>query len=195
MPNEFVLHGESKTDIVIFDLDDTLIKTDAKVKVVSRSSGAVIKELTAEEFNEYIDSHHNMLDFEQFEDPEILRQGVFIHAVLKKLRSNYSKKIPVAILTARSSARLIRDFFLEKGIDIHPDLIIATSDPASGLTGSVAERKLQAIHRLHERGFKNFTFFDDNEDNLRLSKAVELQEGVKIALIVVEDEVPRKFTC
>jgi hypothetical protein len=42
-------------------------------------------------------------------------------------------------------------------------------------------------------GFRNFTFFDDNEDNLRLSKLMENEEGVTVTLIVVEDSVPKKF--
>ena len=31
---EFVLKGESKDRVIVFDLDDTLVKTDAKIKVI-----------------------------------------------------------------------------------------------------------------------------------------------------------------
>jgi FMN phosphatase YigB (HAD superfamily) len=177
----------------VFDLDDTLVKTDAKVKVVSRKTGKVLRELTAEEFNNYVHAPHRELDFDQFDDPEILRQGTFILAVLKKLRQTYRKGIPVAIVTARSSSTLVRDFFLENGIDIHPELVIAISDPNNDFVGSVAEKKLGALKKFHAMGFRNFTFFDDNEDNLRLSKLMENEEGVTVTLIVVEDSVPKKF--
>jgi hypothetical protein len=189
----FKLKGESKDRIVVFDLDDTLIKTDAKVKVVSRKTGKVIRDLLPEEFNSYVDKPHRFLVFDEFDDPEILRQGSFISAVLQKMLNYYSRKIPVAIVTARSSAKLVRDFFLEEGIDIHPELVVAVSDPESGLIGSVAEKKLQVLQKFHKMGFKDFTFFDDNEDNLRLSKLLEHEEGVKVKLIKVEDSVPKKF--
>ena len=189
----FLLKGESKTRLIVFDLDDTLVKTDAKVKVLSRKTGKVIKELTPEEFNFYVDHPSKILSFDDFENPEILRQGKFIHEVLEKLLSYYKRRIPVAIVTARSSSSLVRNFFLERGIDIHPELVIAVSDPTSGLEGeTIAQRKLNALKRLLSLGFKDFTFFDDNEDNLRLS--LEMKNlGAKIKLVKVEDSVPRNF--
>jgi len=32
--------------LVIFDLDDTLVKTDAKIKIVDRRTGKILKEMT-----------------------------------------------------------------------------------------------------------------------------------------------------
>jgi 8-oxo-dGTP pyrophosphatase MutT (NUDIX family) len=188
----FVLKGEERDRVVVFDLDDTLVKTDAKIKVLSRETGKVIKTLTPEEFNFYIASPGKFLSFEEFEDPEILRQGKFISGVIKKLLSYHRRKIPVAIVTARSNTKLVRDFFAERGINIHKDLVIAVNDPSQGLTGSIAERKLEALRRLYEMGLEHFTFFDDNEDNLRLAKELE-KTGADVELIKVEGEVPRKF--
>ena len=194
MMNEgFLLKGESKERVIVFDIDDTLVKTDAKIKVMSSKTGKVIRELTPEEFNFYIESPGKFLSFEEFEDPEILRKGKFISGVIKKLLSYYRRNIPVAIVTARSNTKLIRDFFLERGIDIHPELVIAVSDPVQGLTGSVAERKLTALERLHKMGFKYFTFFDDNEENLKLAKELESKAGVEVELVKVEDASPKKF--
>ena len=42
----------SKEKIVVFDLDDTLVITDAKIKVCNRVNGECFS-LTPEEFNEY----------------------------------------------------------------------------------------------------------------------------------------------
>lgn len=193
MMNEgFFLKGQERDRVVVFDLDDTVVKTDAKIKVVNSHSGKVIKEMTPEEFNFYVASPSKFLSFEEFDDPEILRQGKFISAVIKKLLSYHRRRIPVAIVTARSNTKLVRDFFAERGINIHPDLVIAVSDPAQGLSGSIAERKLEALKRLRKHGLEKFTFFDDNEDNLRLAKELE-KTGATVDLIKVEDEVPRKF--
>lgn len=189
----FLLKGENKTRLIVFDLDDTLVKTEAKIKVVSRKTGKILKELTPEEFNFYVNHPSKFLDFDDFENPEILRQGKFIHEVLEKLLSYYKRRIPVSILTARSSTQMIRNFFLENGIDIHPELVIAVNDPDSGIEGeNVAERKLFALQKLKGLGFRDFTFFDDNEDNLTL--ALQMRNlGAKIKLVKVEDSVPKKW--
>jgi FMN phosphatase YigB (HAD superfamily) len=189
----FLLKGENKKRLIVFDLDDTLVKTDAKIKVISRTTQKVLKELTPEEFNFYVNSPSKFLSFEDFEDPEILRQGKFIQVVLEKLLAYYRRKMPVAIVTARSSSSLVRNFFLEHGIDIHPELVIAVNDPLSGIEGeTVALRKLEALKRLKSIGFTDFTFFDDNEDNLRLSSQMR-NLGVKIKLILVEDSIPLNY--
>jgi phosphoglycolate phosphatase-like HAD superfamily hydrolase len=188
----FLLKGQEKDRVVVFDLDDTLVKTDAKIKIVNAHTGKVIKTMTPEEFNFYVASPGKFLSFEEFDDPEILRQGKFISAVIKKLLSYHRRRIPVAIVTARSNTKLIRDFFSGRGINIHPDLVIAVSDPAQGLSGTIAEKKLEALKRLRKYGLEHFTFFDDNEDNLRLAKELE-KTGASVELIKVEDSVPRKF--
>jgi hypothetical protein len=188
----FILKGEERDRVVVFDLDDTLVKTDAKIKVLSRNTGKIIAELSPEEFNSYVDSPGKFLSFEEFDDPEILRQGRFISIVFKKLLSYHRRKIPVAIITARSNTKLVRDFFMERGINIHEDLVIAVNDPKEKLEGNIAERKLKALQRLRSMGLKYFTFFDDNEDNLKLAKDLE-KTGADIELVKVEGNFPRKF--
>lgn len=173
--------------LVIFDLDDTLVKTDAKIKIVDRHTGKEIKEMTPEEFNSFEgNSKKYVLNFDDFASPEILRQGKFIHNIFNKLKSYYKKGIPVAIVTARSSSDLVRDFFLDHGIDIHPQLVIAINDPQYEYVGTIAQRKKQAIQDLVDLGFKRLTFFDDNEENLRLAKQVEGYKDSKIKLIKVD---------
>jgi FMN phosphatase YigB (HAD superfamily) len=173
--------------LVIFDLDDTLVTTDAKIKIVDRHTGKIIKEMSPQEFNTFeAKSKRHVLNFEDFSSPEILRQGKFIHEIFNKLKSYYKKGIPVSIVTARSSSDLIRNFFLDHGIDIHPQLVIAVNDPQYKYTGSIAERKKEAIKDLIDLGFKHLTFFDDSEDNLRLAKEAEGYKNSTIRIIKVD---------
>ena len=53
----------SKDEIVVFDLDDTLVITDAKIKVCDNTNGECFS-LTPEEFNEYtvVNGEIGMLD-------------------------------------------------------------------------------------------------------------------------------------
>lgn len=171
--------------LVIFDLDDTIIRTDAKIKIIDRKTGVIIRELSPEEFNLFRTKSTHILDFDDFNCPEILRQGKFIFYVFDRLKEYYNSGVPVAILTARSSSEMVREFFLENGIDIHPDLVIAINDPMYDYTGSVAEMKKQAIKEFIDDGYTDLIFFDDSEDNLRLAKETEGYKGSSIEIIKV----------
>jgi FMN phosphatase YigB (HAD superfamily) len=174
-----------KNRLIIFDLDDCLVKTDAKIKIINPSTRKIIKELTPEEFNYFTNHNDYVLNFDDFESPEILRQGKFIHEIFGKLKRYYSDGVPVAILTARSSSELVRGFFLENGIDIHPDLVIAINDPMYDYEGTIAEMKKQAIIDFIDDGYTDLVFFDDNEDNLRLAKQVTGYKNANIEIIQV----------
>ena len=181
----FKLKEIKKNRLVIFDLDDTLVKTDAKIKIISHKTKRIIAELTPKAFNSFKQKSGHILNFEDFDDPEILRQGKLIHSIFSKLKYYYKKGIPVSIVTARSSSDIVREFFLDNGIDIHPDLVIAINDPLSNLDGNIAERKQQAIKNLIDAGYTDLIFFDDNEDNLRLAKYLEGYKNSRIKLIQV----------
>ena len=59
--------------LIIFDLDDTLVTTDAKIKIVDRHTGKVIKEMSPQEFNTFeTQSKRHVLNFEDFLSPEKL---------------------------------------------------------------------------------------------------------------------------
>jgi len=55
----------SKDEIVVFDLDDTLVITDAKIKVCDNTNVECFS-LTPEEFNEYESNPNHDIDFDDF---------------------------------------------------------------------------------------------------------------------------------
>jgi hydroxymethylpyrimidine pyrophosphatase-like HAD family hydrolase len=176
-----------KNKLVIFDLDDTLIKTDAKIKIISKKTGKVIKELTPAEFNFYSNKISNhFLNFDDFECPEILKRARFIRRIFNRFKKYYSQGIPVSIVTARSSSELVRDFLLSNGIDVHPDLVIAINDPKYNFEGSISQRKQKAISDLIDSGYTDLIFFDDNHENLNLAKEIEGYKNSKIKLVKVD---------
>ena len=183
--NEATIKGHQSEKLVMFDLDDTIIISSAKIKILDPKTQQVIKELTPAEFNFFKPSKKTVLSFEDFESAEALKKSEFIIHVYDKLKDYYKSGVHVGIVTARSSSKLIRDFFLSNGIDIHPDLVIAVNDPQYGYTGSVAQKKKQAIHDLIEQGYQDFIFFDDNDENLQLAKETEKEKGVKVQTIKV----------
>lgn len=184
---EATIKGKRTEKLAIFDLDDTLIISAAKIKVLDPKNGKVLKELTPAEFNHFthVDPKKVKLSFEEFEDADVLRKSTFITHIMEELLNFYNNGVHVSIVTARSSSALIRNFFLENGIDIHPDLVIAVNDPKYGFKGNIAERKKEAIHRFVEEGYNDFIFFDDNDDNLMLAKEIEKEADVKVQTVKV----------
>lgn len=176
-----------KGELLIFDLDDTLVKTEAKIRVFCRYKGDLMFSLTPSEFNNFtLDPMSQNLDFSDFECPKILSECTFIYKVFKKMEESYRRGIPVAILTARSSNLMIRNFFLDIGMDIHPNLVIAINDKSNGYIGSISEMKKQAINDIIDMGFSRITFFDDNLENLISAKEVEKTRKVNIKTIHIE---------
>jgi hypothetical protein len=75
---------------------------------------------------------------------------------------------------------------LNRGIDIHPELVIAVNDPAYNYKGSIEERKKQALLALADQGFKHMIFFDDHAKNLEEAKTIEkIRKDVRVSIYQV----------
>jgi len=159
--------------IVVFDLDDTLVITDAMVKVCDGSTGECFT-LTPEEFNEYETDPNHKVDFDDFKSLEIMKAGKLIEHYFNIFKSNYKRGIAVGIVTARDDREMIYTWLREHvGFKIDKDLIFAISDPVHGFKGTIADRKKQAFETYIEMGYINFKFYDDDIANLKLVKSLE----------------------
>ena len=147
--------------IIVFDLDDTLVVTNAKILVKDALTGEKF-DLTPQEFNDYEKEPHHEVNYTQFNDANILKAGRLVEWVLNILRSAYESGTAVGIITARDNKKLVREFLLSHGIDIHPNLIYAVSDPEFGFDGTIAEKKKEAFRKLMAKGFTHFTFYSFN---------------------------------
>ena len=184
---EAVISGKSSQKIAVFDLDDTLIISSAKIAILNPETNKVIKTMTPAEFNHFkeMGTVPYKLSFHEFEDYDILKNSTWIFSVMRQLLNFYNTGWHVSIVTARSDAKMIKKFFDENGIRIHTDLVYAVNDPAFKFVGSIPERKKQAIHQLVDAGYKEFIFFDDHDENLILAKEVENERGVTVKTVKV----------
>lgn len=178
----FTVNKTSSDKIILFDLDDTIIHTTAEIMVVK--NGQCIKKLSNAEFNDYILKPGEHFDFGEFDDPNILGDSKFTK-YWKTLKREYNKGTHIGILTARSNCGMIKKFFLDNGIRIKDELVIAINDPKTGLKGSIQQKKSEAIGILAEAGYKLFIFFDDNEPNLRAAKQLESEYNIKVQTVKV----------
>lgn len=169
--------------IMVFDLDDTLVITQAKIKVCDKLTNKCF-ELTPEEFNEYEKNPNHVLDFSDFKSLEVMKAGKLIMYYLKILAEAYKSGIAIGIVTARDDREMIYKWMREHvGFRIDKDLIYAVNDSIHRFKGSISERKKQAFVELAEQGFHSFQFFDDDQNNLDLVKTLEKEYDIAISTI------------
>ena len=186
--SQFITEKWSGNSITIFDIDDTLVLTNSKIRVHDPETDKTY-ELTPKEFNEYQKDPNHVLDFSDFRNPDILKAGRIIDWVMNILQKTLQIERAVGIITARDDKDLIIDFLLHNGVDINPDFIFAVNDPKSNFTGSIAERKQQAFVEFIDMGFKNFKFFDDDSENLKLAKQLEKQYDITMQAKLVKSNL------
>jgi hypothetical protein len=179
------------TDITVFDVDDTLVVTKSKIKVFNPKTGYEI-ELTPQEFNTFKTKPHDKFDFSDFRDLEILKGGKIIEWVFNILKRTIAKGKAVGIITARDDAKLIYDFLSHNGVKINPDYIFAINDPSLGFTGSTAQKKKEAFMKFVQMGFRNFQFFDDDRENIKIANSLnkELPEVKMKATLIKQKWIP-----
>ena len=178
----FTVNKTVSNKIILFDLDDTIIHTTAKISVFK--NGKCIKKLTNSEFNDYILKSGESFDFEEFNDYDILSKSAFTQ-YWNTLKREYSKGTHIGILTARQDCEMIKKFFSNNGIKIKDELIIAINDKSLGLSGTIQDKKSEAIKILATAGYKLFIFFDDNENNLKSAKKLEKEYNITVQTIKV----------
>lgn len=168
--------------ICIFDLDDTLVKTGAKIKVYEKDTGDLLHSLTPQQYNDFDNSCGHVLDFNDFDDLQVLLKGSLMISNIKILLE-LSKSYSIGIITARSHIDSVLEFVYENKLPIEKHLIFAVNDERSSFFGNVAERKKQAFERLIKIGYNNFIYYDDNLDNLLSAKSLESEyDNIKIKL-------------
>ena len=177
----------SKSKILIFDLDDTLVITDAKIRVCDKTTGECF-ELTPEEFNSYSVKKNHILNFDDFKSLEVMKAGRMIQKQLDLLDKNYKKGNAIGIITARDDQDMVYTWLKEHvGFDVKREFIWAINDPKMGLSGSIAEKKKEAMRWFIEQGYTDISFFDDDKNNVNLIKQLAKEiDTVKIRTYLVK---------
>ncbi len=179
--------------INIFDVDDTLVVTSSKIKVFDGKTKKWF-ELTPQEFNHYKAEPHHKVDYSDFRDLEILKAGKTIEWVFDILRRSVRKGVPVGIITARDEKSIICDFLAHNDVNINCNYVYAINDPALGFTGTTAEKKKEAFLRFIDLGFTDFTFYDDDPENIRIAKSLAKEDpSIKMKAKLIKQKWIPKF--
>lgn len=159
--------------LTIFDIDDTLFHTTAKIGVVK--DGKKVKELTNQQFNIYKLKAGEKFDFGQFKDADkFYKESQPINKMLDKAKAilkNVGKKpgSRIVIITARNDFNNKQKFlktFTKHGLDMRKIRV----ERAGKITdvSNVALKKVIIIRNyLNTGNFKRVRLFDDSMANLR----------------------------
>lgn len=161
------------TDLVIFDIDDTLMHTTAKIRVVK--DGQVMRELTNQEFNTYELAPGEEFDFGEFRSAAKFRQeSQPIEPMIRKLKTilAYHPNAEVIMLTARADFDNKQEF-LQTFSDLGIDMSRVHVHRAGNLPGDAipAEKKAVWVRRYLDTGkYNHVRLYDDSMSNLRVFK-------------------------
>lgn len=154
----------------VFDLDDVLIKSDAKINILYKNN--YLRSLTTNEFNKYILKPHESFDFSEFENKEIfLNSKPFkMWNRLSNIDYNISNGRSISdiyILTARceSLRSTIWKYFKLHGIrNILLDHIITVGNKEN--IPQLKKKYIQELNKFYEK----VVFFDDDPNNIDAAK-------------------------
>ena len=158
----------------VFDIDDTLFHTTAKVKVMKGSQH--VASLSNAEYNTHRLPKGHEYDFSEFRSAHKFdTESKPIHRMLNKLKAIHQKSktksnSKVILNTAREDFD-DKDTFLNKfrkhGIDID-DIHVHRSSNNKNPDLSVAQKKTEVIHNHLQTGkFKSASLYDDSKENLK----------------------------
>ena len=163
----------SESKLRVFDFDDTLVKTDATVKL-TRPDGTK-EELTPGEFSQHELDPNNKYDFSDFNkviNPTEVKQ---VTDILRNVTSAAGRR-EIIILTARDpeSQDAIEEWLQGIGIDIKKIDVVGLANPDPMAKANWIENKIVD-------GATDILFLDDSGKNVAAVKALEKEyPGVKI---------------
>lgn len=162
--------------LVIFDIDDTLLHTTAKIKVVK--NGQTVHELTNQQFNNYELQPGEEFDFGEFRSAEKFnRESEPIEPMIRKLKTilNHSTNADVIMLTARADFDN-KNLFLKTFSDLGIDMSQVHVHRAGNLPGDAipAEKKAVYVRRYADTGrYDHIRLYDDSKSNLSVFKKLK----------------------
>lgn len=144
----------------VFDFDDTLVATKARVYVTHKDGKESI--LNPAEFAVYVPKEGDEFDFNEFDgplkDPKVIKKNfdLFIKVLNKSRRGRRT-----VILTARAKEKPIRDFFKQFKITGLEIVALGSADP---------QDKADWIENEVKKGWNDIRFMDDSSKNIAAVK-------------------------
>jgi hypothetical protein len=168
--SQFIAEAVQKKALHVFDIDDTLLHTTAKIHVKD-PKGKVVKTLTNQEFNDHKLPKGHSYDFGEFRNAEKFNRESkpMPHMInhVKKLTADPSNH--VIFNTARANFDDKNTFlrtFKKHGIDMSKIHVIRAGNLSK--EGAPAEKKAVVIHGyIKKHKYNDVHMYDDSKTNLK----------------------------
>lgn len=156
--------------LYIFDFDDTLIDSEAEIRVTHKDGSMTT--LSSDEYAKYNDTDGDTYDFSDFD--AYPKKAEVIEPVFAELKSALAISGPanVVILTARSNPSPVRLFLKNNGVPNITIRAVGSSDPMS--------KALYILERIKSDSHDEVVVFEDNARNIRTIRKVLTDEGVRL---------------
>lgn len=167
----------SDKKLIVFDIDDTLFRTTAEIKVIK--NGKIVRSLDTQQYNQYKLAPDEEYDFSEFTSSEKFhRDSEPINPMIDKLKKFISdSNNKVIILTARSDfddKDKFLDTFTKHGIDMSRVHVHRAGNLS--IPDTPAKRKAVFIRRYLDTGkYNHVTMYDDSFDNLKVFSELEAE--------------------
>jgi len=175
--NEYIVEKSDGRGLTVFDIDETLFRTTAMIKVMK--DGKVIKSLNNQEYNEYKLKDGESFDYGEFRDAKHFRKtstpiGKMIEKAKAIIKNAVAAGSKVIIITARADfddKKIFLQTFRDHGINIDNVYV----ERAGNLNlGSSAKNKRILFHKYLKTGrYSRVRFFDDARSNITMFKSLE----------------------
>lgn len=169
----FEFEQSGNRGLTIFDIDDTLFHTTAKINVVKNNQ--VIKRLSNQEFNTYNLEPGEEFDFGEFKNAEKFnRESKPIKPMINLLKSilKIGANDRVIMLTARSdfdNKELFLDTFKQHGIDMNR-IHVHRAGNIPGKASPAEKKAIWVRQYLNTDKFRRVRLYDDSMNNLVVFK-------------------------
>lgn len=159
--------------ITFIDIDETIFKTFAKIYVLNKESGKIIKKLSNQEFNTYNLQPEEEFDFREFKNAELFNKtSIPIDKTIKRIKrmfQNINKRgSRVVLLTARGdfdNKETFLNTFKKIGIPID-DIYVERAGNMK--TGTVSTNKEKIIKKYLSTGeYRRVRLIDDDIKNVK----------------------------
>ena len=171
--NYILASVDSEIDTINFvDIDDTIFKTDTRIRVIDKD-GNVKKRLTTEEFDKYVLKPGESYDFSESLDSEIFyKTAKPIKNVLDKINDilNNAKNNKIIFLTARADMNDKHKFlsvFKKYGIPVDNKNLVYIERAGNLMLEAPIAKRIIIEKYLSNGNYKKVRLIDDSERNLK----------------------------
>lgn len=171
--NYILASVDSEIDTINFvDIDDTIFKTDTRIRVIDKD-GNVKKRLTTEEFDKYVLKPGESYDFSESLDSEIFyKTAKPIKNVLDKIHNilNRAKNNKIIFLTARADMNDKHKFlsvFKKYGIPVDNKNLVYIERAGNLMLEAPIAKRIIIEKYLSNGNYKKVRLIDDSERNLK----------------------------